>query len=98
MTFEKQLHVHIGGLVRLKEQLYWYDSCVCDGVEGRVCLLLDVADADDLPLLDARIACSDQPPAATVLGQRHETWKVLLLIDGSPKWVWLSEDIVEFIE
>lgn len=91
MTFKEQLRAHVGGLVCLKSQLYWYSSDTWDGINERVCLLLDLSAARTEPLLAALTTVSPLPdpvPAACAL----------LLIDGTPKWVWISEKTTEFIQ
>jgi hypothetical protein len=87
MTFIEQLHSHVGGLVRLKAQIYWHDLCYYDRIEDRVCLLLDSTPGDDIRVQGEQIGeCIPDDPL------------VLLLIDDSPKWVWISEDYVELIK
>jgi hypothetical protein len=102
MIFKEQLRAHIGGLVRLKTELYWYHLFSCDGVEGRVCLLLDATfptDPERWELSHWRV------PAAT--GTTHVNGfhdiaapeaTALLLIDGSPKWVWISRETAELVK
>lgn len=85
MTFLEQLKAHIGGLVRLKTQIYWYQLSAWDGVEGRVCLLLDAFDGEVHPIHEDG-------------GIWHVGDKVLLLIDGSPKLLRLPERAVELIK
>lgn len=87
MTFLKKLQAHIGGLIQLNTQIYWYKSHSYDGVEGRVCLLLGTVSADVLPVGHA---FRNLPV--------DKRFKVLLLIDGSPKCVWVSEETAEFIQ
>lgn len=96
MTFIKQLHSHIGGLIRLKSQIYWYNSASCDGVEERVCLLLDITEEYSAP--------SGNLPDAEIYDSRYPNLDydpsiiALLLVDASPTWVWVYEDAVEFIQ
>lgn len=89
MTLFEQFHSHIGGLIRLKTQLFWYNSSSWDRVEERVCLLMDVAsDYDRVLLPDATVALGSKPRSAI---------DVLLFMDGSPKWAFLTKEDVEFI-
>jgi hypothetical protein len=88
MNFFNKLKAHIGGLICLKTQLYWYNLCDWDGAEERVCLLLDIATSSTR---DSAYAL-----AASTKGQG--TVVALLFIDGSPKWVLLSKEAVEFIQ
>lgn len=100
MTFLDQLHSHVGCLVRLKTELYWYGSDSWDRVKERICLLLEVGDSLECPPplgspvlrnVDAtvRIPHPDEsiPCAAT-----------LLFIDGSPRMIWISKRDVELIQ
>jgi hypothetical protein len=94
MTFLDKLKTNIGGLIRLKTQLYWYDSNSWDGVEERVCLLLDVAAKCSLDVAASSPFSEGQLQAR----RRKAAGKVLLFIDDSPKWVLLSKEAVEFIQ
>jgi len=92
MELSETLQSHRGGLLRLKTQLYWYDGRGWDNNPGRICLILDAA-ADAAPSEPA--AASDvveaaEAPAAGVAA-------ALLLIDGSPQWVWVAEQDVELL-
>jgi hypothetical protein len=80
----EKLRNHIGELIHLKTELFWYDTIVWDGIEGRVCLLLDAQEFDP------------DPAEACTCGSSDAT--VLLFMDGSPKWVIICEDAVEFIQ
>lgn len=88
MTFAEQFQNHKCGLVRLRSQLYWYDSNSYDNTPGRVCLLLDVA--------------VESPGAAATatgahVGDAAGDAATLLLIDGQLRWVWVSKGDVELI-
>ena len=83
MTFLEQIQAHTGGLVRLKTQLYWYGGPGYDNNPGRICLILDATTA-------ARRSAAARTAAAHV---RSST--TLLLIDGSPQWIWIAEADVE---
>ena len=90
MTLLEQLQSHAGGLVKIKTQLYWYGGRGPDGNSGQVCLVLDAAPLDRTLTrgIDARVrfaACATSRTTA------------FLLIDGTPYWVWISEDTVELL-
>ena len=87
MTFLEQLRAHKGGLVQLKTELYWYDQGRYDGNPGRVCLILDAAAAT------VATAAATTVAAAAATG----TTAALLLVDGSPQWVWIAEEDVELL-
>jgi hypothetical protein len=95
MTFKEQLHAHVGGLVCLKSQLYWYDSDIWDGINERVCLLLDLSAT--LLEADGRDNPADAFAAIPVGAANRTRTCALLLIDGSPKWIWISEKTTELI-
>jgi hypothetical protein len=106
MNFLKKLRVHVGGLVRLKNELYWYNPAGWDGIKERVCLLLDTYPAADLAELDPWFAASvsthgsGEPEVVADFGLNNvsNNGSALLLIDGSPKWVWVSEKYMELIQ
>jgi hypothetical protein len=92
MTFLETLHANRGGLIRLKTQLYWYETKSWDDSAGRICLILD-----------ARPARQPHPPGvnvvATVSGGRMdaEFLAAQLMIDGSPQWVWIDKQKAELL-
>jgi hypothetical protein len=87
MTFIEQLKAHIGGIVRLKTDLFWYDSRNWDGIEGRICILLDATiNPPDGTRVDA---------ASSIIAAEAA---MFLLVDSSTKWVWASKEDVEFIQ
>ena len=95
MTFVETLQANRGELLRLKTQLWWYNGVGWDNLPGRVCLILDatapdacVSDASVPAALDALLRCDP-------LGMIGAS--VLLLIDGSPKWVWIDKQSAEII-
>ena len=45
LDYLQLLQTHSGYLIRLKTELYWYDGRGYDGSPGRICLLLDAANA-----------------------------------------------------
>jgi hypothetical protein len=81
MTLLEQLRAHVGGLVRIKSDLFWYGRG-WDGVHDRVCLLLNADDA--------------ATPAATAAVQTEGSG-ALLLIDGCPHWVWIGQEDAELL-
>ena len=86
MTFLEQLQSHKGGLLRLKTELYWYGGRGYDGNPGRVCLILDTA--------ATRRSAATRTAAARGTTADYAT---LLLIDGSPHWVWMAAEDVELL-
>lgn len=91
MTFFEKLTAHIGGLVCLKTELYWTASRSYDGVEGRVCLLLDVQDFDLNRSWDGRTLMQS-------FDESKNCADTFLFIDGSYKLIWVSEATVELIK
>jgi len=87
MTFLQRLQAHKGGLIRLKTGLYWYDG-VRNEIVDRICLLLDATTV-------AAAATTVAAPAFPA----NDRWRAaaLLLIDGSPQWIWIIEADVEVI-
>ena len=96
MTFLKQFQAHKGGLLRIKTELYWYDRGRDDGNPGRVCLILDVYDARQVDNrdVDASGAANHQAESE---GKKVNSVDAFLLVDGVPRWVWLSEADVELL-
>ena len=80
MTLLRTFRAHTGGLIRLKEELYWRGGAGWDGSPGRVCLVLDAARAHV------------HHAAATARGAlaSDTTTAILLLIEGAPHWVWVA--------
>lgn len=95
MTLFDKLKAHVGGLVLIKTELYWYKVGKWDGVHERVYLLLDALDTSYATITDDRV----QPEATT-----HSVTSpildaaVLLFIDGTPKWVWIYSETAELIK
>ena len=87
MTLLEGLQSHRGGLLHIKSELYWYGGRGFDGSPGRVCLILDAAVHCD-HLIRARSGAAGL--AGVLVG-------ALLLIDGCPHWVWVSQEDVELI-
>jgi hypothetical protein len=96
MTFIKQLKDHIGGLVRIKTALFWYDTRSHDGIEGRVCLLLDATTQHRDP---SAVAPGSLCATTDTVNSRAENLAyALFLIDGSPKWILTSKKDVELLK
>jgi len=87
VTFREELRGHRGSLIRLKTQLYWYNGRGYDGRPDRVSLLLDVAD---------EFGGVAQPDGCSCGGGSDKV-SALLLIDGSPHWIWLVAADVELL-
>lgn len=95
MTLLNQLQAHRGGLIRIKSELYWCYGRGWDGVPGRICLLLDVATDNDLP---ADITATTRPGAMASRSGTATVAAALLLVDGTPRWVWVVAEDVELID
>ncbi len=96
MTFRDCLKSHKGGLIKLKNQLFWYGGRGYDGNPGQVCLLLD--SSDDHPFVGAAAtAVGSSCTAGTTLAHLGDEVLAHLLVGGSPQWVWLAKDDVELL-
>jgi hypothetical protein len=91
MTFLKQFQAHKGGLLKIKTQLYWYGQGRYDENPGRICLILDAVDEH---AVDASGAANRQ---AERDGKKVNSVDAFLLVDGVPRWIWLSEADVELL-
>ena len=96
MTFLKQFQAHKGGLLRIKTELYWYDRGRDDGNPGRVCLILDVYDSRQVDSRDVDASGAANRQAESD-GKKVDSVDAFLLVDGVPRWVWLSEADVELL-
>jgi hypothetical protein len=99
MDFLQELGSHRGGLLLLKTELWWYGGRGWDGIRGRVCLLMDAADASPwgpgfVALSGSNIAAASS--AAAVREQVPST-AAFLLVDGEPHWVWVAQADVELL-
>jgi hypothetical protein len=90
MVLLEQLRIHVGGLVCLKTELYWYGGRGWDGCPGRICLILDAG------LRSCALAAAVTPAAAVDVRLLHDA-ATLLLIDGCPHWVWVGADDLELL-
>ena len=94
MTFFEELQSHRGGILRIKSELYWYGGRGWDGTPDRICLVLDAVDAKTrIFALAAAIAAGARDLAAAGTPELA----ALLLIDGAPHWVWVTQADVELI-
>jgi len=93
MVILEQLRIHVGGLVHLKSELWWYGGRGWDGITGRVCLLLNAAPAADVspPVRPGATA------AGVATGAAEASAIALLLLDGCPCWVWVGPDDLELL-
>ena len=85
MTVE-ELKARIGCLIRIKTELFWYDSRHWDGVSGRLCILLGVG------------SLLDDKADARALHLGFDEVSLQLLIDGHPRWIILGEKSFEVVE
>jgi len=86
MTFLQKLQTHKGCLLRLKSQLYWYGERGYDNTPGRVCLILDAGGGAGPSTAAVTTSVRSKTPTAA-----------FLLVDGSPHWVWVAKEDVEFL-
>lgn len=96
MTFLDKLKEHIGGLIRIKTELYWFnprspgDPPKADGTPGRVFLLLDARREISHAFIDACPAEGDRP--------RSQSASILVFFDGMFRWIWVWCEVLEFID
>ena len=93
LDYLQLLQSHSGYLIRLHDELCWYDGRGYDGSPGRICLLLAAVDREQL--VESASAASKE---ATWLVGTKVTAVALLLIDGSPHWVLLAEVDMELLQ
>jgi len=91
MTFLEQIQAHKGGLICLKTQLYWYGGRGYDKNPGRVCLILDAATVATAAAAGAAARTAARTAATGAIAA------ALLLVDGSPQWIWVAEEDVELL-
>lgn len=100
--FLEQLQSHKGGLLHLKTQIFWYGGRGYDNNPGRICLILDAATtaitAATTPTAAAAVAAASDLISALDALNASGRVAALLLIDGSPQWVWVVENDVEVID
>jgi len=92
VTFLEELTAHKGGLLLLKSELWWHGGRGYDGITGRVCLLMDAAEAP--------LPCHHRmPPARSLLAATFtdNSPAALLLVDGALYWVWVAQEDVELL-
>ena len=92
LDYLQLLQSHSGYLIRLHDELCWYDGRGYDGSPGRICLLLAAVDREQL--VESASAASKY---ARRTGTTCNTF-ALLLIDGSPHWVLLAEVDMELLQ
>jgi hypothetical protein len=105
MTLLDKLQAHKGGLIQLKTQLYWYGGRGYDNNPGRICLILDAAAHLTTPNTAAATTAADavlhvtprsDAPIAHAAARRAIA-DALLLIDGTPQWIWVAEEDIELL-
>ena len=101
MDFLQTLRAHTGGLVRIKSELFWYNTG-WEFIPDRICLVLDAVGGG--VVLDATAARHRRrpPPPANLGADPGTVWfpefaAVLLLIDDRPQWVQVSQADVELL-
>lgn len=105
MTFHDQLKAHIGCLIYVTNKFYWYSLNSWDDVKERVCMLLDFVSDDQVASADwKKIAveadATPSRPGVDYDDDQDTTCDIaaLLLVDGAPKWIWISKNVIKFIE
>ena len=102
MVLLEQLRIHVGGLIRLKGELYWYGGRGWDGCPGRICLLMDSVLTAATPATDpwgnpVFTATPADPWGVGTRAAYEARAATLLLIDGRPHWVWIAPADVELL-
>ena len=92
MTLLETLRSRKGGLLRIKSKLYWYEASNLEKHPGRVCLLLDA-----IPSSNAHVDAAGLIALGVVDTTPVNSAVAHLLIDGSPRYVWVVEREVEVI-
>ena len=96
MTLLKKLQSHVGGLVKIKAELYWYDSSSWENVQERICTLLDSALRENHdPSVQGRIIAASR---RWRMGPRTDSIELQVLVDGLPCWILLDEENFEIVE
>jgi len=94
MTFLDELQAHIGGLIRIKTELFWYNPPHGpDASPGRICLLLDVRKEISLDFISATPA-----GPASANPTRKPVAAILIFVDGMSKWIWAWDEVLEIID
>lgn len=92
MTNE-ELRSHIGCLICINHELYWFTEDRWDGVPERFCILLAVdSEVETQPAPVARVWSSDWKN--DIIVDHH----LQLLIDDKPQWVTLNTEFFEIVK
>jgi hypothetical protein len=83
MKFE-ELRTHIGCLVHIKTELYWYDGRHWGGITERFCILLDIGS-----ILDDKAAAGHHAA---------DEYNLQLLLDCRPQWIILGKKSFEVVK
>ena len=100
MTFLDKLKAHVGGLIRIKTQLYWIGLAGPDNIYERVCLLADAKVFVDINHIDhvKYVAFTFTDDMSPNLTDYDLAAIVLLIIDGTPTWVRICHNSVELLK
>ena len=91
MTFLDKLKSHIGGLIRIKTELYWYKDRAYDNISNRICLLVDVnTNFDERNGATGSAWLRDRQGGGSAVA--------LVMIDSGLQLIWMSNDDVELVE
>ena len=93
MSFLDKLQAHKGGLIRLRTELLWYSKRGWDNNPGRICLILDAMSTEKFHERGMYVDAAADGDGVSA----GDKAAVHLLIDGSPKWIWAIEDVIDLL-
>lgn len=95
MTFLDILQAHRGSLIKVKSRLFWHKKGRWENNSDQICLVLDARPSVFAAALETHGIIAAIAENASYRGPH--TVGSLLLIDGSPRWIWLDKKDVELI-
>ena len=112
MTLFEQLRAHLGGLIHIKRQLFWYNDRLWDETPERFCILLNFTPAEDVrergkhdpsgqPVYyfsESEMVRIVESFAATDAKKGKRDCMLQLLIDDKPQWVILNAESFEMVK
>lgn len=97
MNLTDQLHSHKGRLICLQSSLFWHESHKWEKAAGKVCLVLDVWEATKRSRRTTNAATLAALNSMLDPVSQTSLAVVQLLIDGMTRWVWVSQNDVQFL-